>query len=117
MKFRIRQLRRFSGDLIADLRDSDSGRFRGEFGIVVLTRMATVCGGLVFVLLTARSLGPSGRGEIVVAFTLAWLTTNIANLGTPISGRFHLLRGSEQVRAIDVMLLTVSLLPVQILLV
>ncbi|SVD13661.1 uncharacterized protein METZ01_LOCUS366515, partial [marine metagenome] len=79
--------------------------------------MATVCGGLIFVLLTARSLGPSGRGEIVVAFTLAWLTTSIANLGTPISGRFHLLREGEQVRAIDVMLLTVLLLPVQVLLV
>ena len=64
-----------------------SQRVRGEAAVGLLARLANVTVGAVFVLLTVRHLGPTGRGEIGIAFTLAWITTSLANLGTSTSGR------------------------------
>ena len=90
-----------------------SQRVRGEAILVLLSRLANVGAGTVFVLLTARHLGPSGRGEIVIAFTLAWATTNVADLGTSTSGRISLLVPDSGVTARDVLSLTVVLIPLQ----
>ena len=93
-----------------------SQRLRGEALIVLLSRLANVGVGTVFVLLTARHLGPGGRGEITIAFTLAWATTNVANLGTSTSGRINLLSPDGDVSVSDVVSLTVALLPLQVVL-
>ena len=81
--------------------------------LVLLARLANVGAGTVFVLLTARHLGPSGRGEIAIAFTLAWATTGVADLGTSTSGRISLLVPDSGVTARDVLSLTVVLIPLQ----
>jgi O-antigen/teichoic acid export membrane protein len=81
--------------------------------LVLLSRLANVGAGTVFVLLTARHLGPSGRGEIAIAFTLAWATTGVADLGTSTSGRISLLVPDSGVTARDVLSLTVVLIPLQ----
>ena len=64
-----------------------SQRVRGEAAIGLLACLANVAVGAVFILLTVWHLGPTGRGEIGVAFTLAWVTTSLANLGMSTSGR------------------------------
>jgi O-antigen/teichoic acid export membrane protein len=84
--------------------------------LVLLARLANVGVGMVFVLLTARHLGADGRGEIVVAFTVAWATTSIADLGTSTSGRISLLRPDGDVGVSDVVSLTTVLLPLQVVL-
>ena len=88
-------------------------RLRGEVVIVLLSRMANAGVGFAFVVITARHLGPTGRGEIAVAFTIAWATASLANLGTPTSGRIRLLRPADPVGIYDVMSLTAALLPLQ----
>ncbi len=90
-----------------------SQRVRGEAMRVLLARLANVGAGTVFVLLTARHLGPSGRGEIAIAFTLAWATTGVADLGTSTSGRISLLVPDSGVTARDVLSITVVLIPLQ----
>jgi len=88
-------------------------RVRGEAVLVLLSRLANVGAGTVFVLVTARHLGPVGRGEIAIAFTLAWATTNVADLGTSISGRLNLQMPDSNVTAHDVWSLTAALVPLQ----
>ena len=90
-----------------------SQRVRGEAMRVLLARLANVGAGTVFVLLTARHLGPSGRGEIAIAFTLAWATTGVADLGTSTSGRISLLVPDSGVTARDVLSITVVLILLQ----
>lgn len=94
-----------------------SKRLEGEALIVLLARVVSAGAGLVFVVITARHLGPTGRGEIVLAFTIVWGTVFIANLGTPISGRIRLLSPEDSVAPRDVLSLTVVLLPLQVMLV
>ncbi|SVC34191.1 uncharacterized protein METZ01_LOCUS287045, partial [marine metagenome] len=91
-------------------------RVRGEATLVLLARLANVGAGTVLVLLTARHLGPSGRGEVVLAFTIAWGTTNVADLGTSTSGRINLLMPGSSVTPRNVLSLTGVLIPVQALL-
>ena len=90
-----------------------SQRVRGEAILVLLARLANVVVGTVFVVLTARHLGPTGRGEIAIAFTLAWATTSVADLGTSTSGRIGLLAPDSDVTERDVLSLTVALIPLQ----
>ena len=91
-------------------------RPRGEVLLVLLSRMVNAGTGLVLVVLTARHLGPTGRGEISLAFTIAWATTNIANLGTFTSGRLRLLEPDNPVGPQDCISLLIVLLPFQALL-
>ena len=88
-------------------------RARGEVILVLMGRLANVVAGTVFVLLTARHLGPTGRGELAVAFTLAWATTSVADLGTSTSGRIGLLAPDSGITERDVLSLTVALVPLQ----
>jgi len=89
-------------------------RVRGEAALVLLARLANVATGAVLVLLTARHLGPTGRGEITIAFTLAWATTSFADLGTSTSGRISLLSPMSDVTTRDVFSVTAVLLPLQV---
>ena len=91
-------------------------RIRGEVLIVLSSRSVNAGLGLVFVVITGRHLGPAGRGEVALAFTIAWATTHIANLGTSTSGRIRLLRSADSVGPRDVISLTIALLPLQALL-
>ena len=93
-----------------------SQRLRGEVLLVLLSRLANVGAGVVLVIFTARHLGSSGRGEIVIAFTVAWATTNLADLGTSTSGRINLLSPGGNVGVSDVVSLTAALLPLQVVL-
>jgi len=88
-------------------------RARGEVILVLMGRLANVVAGTVFVLLTARHLGPTGRGVIALAFTLAWATTSVADLGTSTSGRIGLLAPDSGITERDVLSLTVALVPLQ----
>ena len=94
-------------------RASWAERARGEAALVLLGRLANAVAGTVFVLLTARHLGPTGRGEIAVAFTLAWATTSLADLGTSTSGRIGLLAPDSGITERDVLSLAVALIPLQ----
>lgn len=88
-------------------------RVRFEVAIVLISRLVSMGAGLVFVLLTARHLGPAGRGEITLAFTVAWGTTSLANLGTPTSGRVRLLNSENSIGPRDILSLTLALIPLQ----
>ena len=105
---------RFLRSYLMGLGSNWSERLRGEALVVLLSRVATIGAGTVFVLLTARHLGPAGRGDIAVAFTLAWATTSFSDLGTSTSGRISLLRLNSEVRATDVLSLTFALVPLQV---
>jgi len=89
---------------------------RGQVLMVLSARIINAVVGMVFVLLTARHLGPTGRGEIAVAFVVAYITCNIAGLGTYTSGRVHLLDRDSEVNASDVFSLTLALVPLQVML-
>ena len=91
-------------------------RLRGEVLLVLSSRMVNAGAGLVFVVVTARHLGPTSRGEISLAFTIAWLVTNIGNLGTFTSGRLRLLITGGPVGPRDCFSLITVLLPFQALL-
>jgi O-antigen/teichoic acid export membrane protein len=58
--------------------------------------LSSVSLGIVAVL-TARELGPRGRGEIVLLLTVAILTTMITSLGLNIGARIHLVSPDEPV--------------------
>ena len=81
--------------------------------LVLQSRFVNLMVGAAFVVLTARHLGPVGRGEIAVAFALAWATSSLADLGTSVSGRIGLLRQDSRVSASDVISLTLVLVPLQ----
>ena len=104
----------FFGDSLMGFWSGWSERLRGEALVVLLSRIATIGAGTVFVLLTARHLGPSGRGDIAVAFTLAWATTSFSDLGTSTSGRIGLLRLDSDVGVTDILSLTFVLVPLQV---
>ena len=62
-----------------------STRRRPSFGISVLftysTNMAVAFLSLANVLIVSRSLGPTGRGDVVFLTAIAWLTSSLATLG------------------------------------
>jgi len=93
-----------------------SDRLRGQTLVVLASRTLNVAVGTVFVVATARHLGPAGRGDIVVAFTLAWGTNTVADLGSSTSGRISLLKPDSKVDKSDVLSLTCALIPFQIIL-
>jgi O-antigen/teichoic acid export membrane protein len=104
---------RFLGGVGTALWSGWSGRLRGEAVLVLQSRFVNLMVGAAFVVLTARHLGPVGRGEIAVAFALAWATSSLADLGTSVSGRIGLLRQDSRVSASDVISLTLVLVPLQ----
>jgi len=65
----------------------------GETVLVAATRIATAASGFWFVLLATRNLGPVGRGEITVAFSVAWGSVILGDGGVATACRLRLLAG------------------------
>ncbi len=69
-------------------------RARGESMVVSGARLVSAGCSLVVAVLSARHLGPSGRGEIVFVMTVAMLGSEFVSLGANVSGRIQILRRS-----------------------
>ena len=72
---------------------SMTSAWKGETGLVAGTRLVVAVSGLWFVLLVTRNLGPVGRGEITIAFSLAWGAVIVGDLGVVTACRLRLLAG------------------------
>jgi O-antigen/teichoic acid export membrane protein len=83
---------------------------------VAAARLLSSGSALVVAAISARQLGPGGRGEIVFVVTVAMLCSNFASLGANVSGRIHILRRSD-VLIEDYLGLTTVLVALQALLV
>jgi O-antigen/teichoic acid export membrane protein len=62
---------------------------------VAVARLLASGSALVVAAISARQLGPGGRGEIVFVVTVAMLCSEIVSLGANVSGRIHILRRSD----------------------
>jgi O-antigen/teichoic acid export membrane protein len=62
---------------------------------VAVARLLSSGSALVVAAISARQLGPGGRGEIVFVVTVAMLCSEIVSLGANVSGRIHILRRSD----------------------
>ncbi len=76
-------------------------------------RIASYIGSLVALVVTARELGASGRGELVLVVTLTALTTLVCSLGLPVAGRLLLIDENEPVPLADHLGLSVLLSAIQ----
>jgi len=70
------------------------GRGRGESVVVSGARLVSAGCSLLVAAVSARQLGPSGRGEIVLVLTVAMLGSEFVSLGANVSGRIQILRRS-----------------------
>ena len=70
------------------------GRARGESIVVSVARLVSAACSLLVAALSARHLGPSGRGEIVFVLTVSVLSSEFISFGTNVSGRIQILRRS-----------------------
>jgi len=70
-------------------------RARGESMAVAAARLLSSGSALVVAAISARQLGPGGRGEIVFVVTVAMLCSEFVSLGANVSGRIHILRRSD----------------------
>ena len=61
--------------------DDRRGSFVRIAGLTYGTNLAVAILSLLNVIITARSLGPTGRGEIALLTTIAMLTASLAALG------------------------------------
>ncbi len=68
-------------------------RGRGEALVVASARVASAAGALVVAVVSARVLGPAGRGEIVLVVTISILCMGLVDLGTNTSARIRILQG------------------------
>jgi O-antigen/teichoic acid export membrane protein len=91
-------------------------RARGESVAVAVARLLSSGCALVVAAISARQLGPGGRGEIVFVVTVAILCSEFVSLGANVTGRIHILRRSD-VLIEDYLGLTTVLLGLQALLV
>ena len=62
---------------------------------VAVARLLSSGSALVVAAISARQLGPGGRGEIVFVVTVAMLCSELVSLGANVSGRIHILRRSD----------------------
>ncbi|MEC9000593.1 MAG: oligosaccharide flippase family protein [Actinomycetota bacterium] len=92
------------------------GRGRGESLVVATARLVSAGCSLLVAVVSARHLGPSGRGEIVLVLTVAMLGSEFVGLGANVSGRIQILRRSG-VAVEDYLGLTAVLAVVQAVLV
>ena len=83
---------------------------------VAVARLLSSGSALVVAAISARQLGPGGRGEIVFVVTVAMLCSEFVSLGANVSGRIHILRRSD-VQIEDYLGLATVLVGVQALLV
>lgn len=91
------------------------GRARGESVVVSVARLFSAGCALLIAVVSARHLGPVGRGEIVFVMTVCVLGSEFVSLGVNVSGRIHILRRTG-VAVEDCLGLTVVLAVVQALL-
>lgn len=64
---------------------------------IVLFRGISSGAGTGVVLITARHLGPSGRGAFVLEYTLALFAAVVCSLGVNLAGRVHLVKPDEPI--------------------
>lgn len=69
-------------------------RPRGESAVVAGARLVSAGCSLFIAIISARHLGPSGRGEIVFVLTVCHLGSEFVSLGANVSGRIRILRQS-----------------------
>lgn len=69
-------------------------RGRGEASAIAAAGGVTSFGSLVVAIVSARLLGPGGRGEVVLVLTVCILCMRFVNLGANTSGRIGILRGA-----------------------
>ncbi|MEE2767925.1 MAG: hypothetical protein VX833_01775 [Actinomycetota bacterium] len=69
-----------------------SQRGRGEAVILGAARIVSASCALGIAVASARQLGPSARGEIVLVITVAMLVTELVCLGSDTTGRINILR-------------------------
>ena len=67
------------------------GRARGESVVVAVARLTSAVCLLLVAVISARHLGPAGRGEIVFVLTVSMLGSEFVSLGANVSeiGRAH----------------------------
>ncbi len=88
---------------------------RGAIGLFgIATRMSLYKTGArgsvaLAALVTARALGPTGRGELVLMLTLASFALLICSLGVNTAGRIHLVADVDPVQSGAYLGLTVTL--------
>jgi len=70
------------------------GRARGESVVVAIARLMSAVCLLLVAVISARHLGPAGRGEIVFVLTVSMLGSEFVSLGANVSGRIQILRRS-----------------------
>jgi len=68
------------------------GRARGESAVVAVARLMSAGCSLLIAVISARHLGPAGRGEIVFVLTVSMLGSEFMSLGANVSGRIQILR-------------------------
>ena len=68
------------------------GRARGESVVVAVARLMSAGCSLLIAVISARHLGPTGRGEIVFVVTVSMLGSEFVSLGANVSGRIQVLR-------------------------
>ena len=91
-------------------------RARGESLALAVAKVLAAGCALVVAAVSARNLGPSGRGEIVFVVTVVMLCSEFVSLGANVSGRIQILRKSG-VLIEDYLGLVIALVMVQALLV
>jgi len=92
-----------------------TSRSGGETFVVLAGRVLTALTGLGFVLVTARNMGPVGRGQIAVAFTVAWVATGVGDLGAAVGARLSLLAGTVRLGSESVVWSLFLFVPFQLL--
>ena len=65
---------------------------RGESAIVSSGRIVSAASALVVAIASARTLGPAGRGEVVLVVTICILAMGLVDLGVNTSARIRILR-------------------------
>jgi O-antigen/teichoic acid export membrane protein len=83
---------------------------RLEVSIVVLARLFRLAAGVVIAIVTARFLGPAGRGEYFIVVTLAAVVAQFGNLGLHSSNTYYAVRDPKLVPSIIGNTVWVSLL-------
>ena len=72
-------------------------RGRGELAALSMGRAFSAVCALGVAIASARQLGPTARGEIVLVMAIAVISTEIMCLGADVTGRIQILRSSTYI--------------------
>lgn len=103
------KLARFRG---ANLLQASDGLLRVTLGVTIFKVLSAVATALVAVI-SARHLGPSGRGILVLLLTVAGLSLLLCSLGINVSGRIHLVGKAKLADSTDYLGLSLVLVCLQ----